>query len=247
MFTPACRTPLSVPRLAAAAVAMAAVGGALPALAPDPAGAARSLTALQHLADTAGADVVVVRVAGLLVWLVWTWGALGLCLTAATALPGAAGALARGLLRVVVPAAGRRAAALALGAGIGLNGTVAVGTVLAGPALAAVPVSTPGVPDWPAAGPGTPSTPLAPSAPAVPDWPASPGSTSPPAHVVVRGDCLWRVAAAGLGAGGAHPSDAEVARAVGAWWTANRAVIGPDPDLLLPGQVLQAPAAGGPR
>jgi hypothetical protein len=32
-----------------------------------------------------------------------------------------------------------------------------------------------------------------------------------------------------------------VAAAVQAWWRTNAAVIGPDPDLLLPGQVLQPP------
>jgi nucleoid-associated protein YgaU len=34
-----------------------------------------------------------------------------------------------------------------------------------------------------------------------------------------------------------------VAAAVDAWWHANAAVIGPDPDLLLPGQVLRPPPA----
>jgi nucleoid-associated protein YgaU len=63
---------------------------------------------------------------------------------------------------------------------------------------------------------------------------------------VARGDCLWRIAGAALPG---TPSDARVAGAVQAWWAANRAVIGADPDLLLPGQVLHAPAAptGGDR
>jgi LysM domain len=239
-------------RLAGATAAMAAGGAALPVLAPDPVGAARSLAAVQHLADTAGADAVVVRVAGLLVWLVWAWGALGLVLTAGSALPGAAGALARGLLRIAVPAAARRAATLALGVGIGLNGTVVAGTVLAGPALAATPVATPtapGIPDWPTAAPAPPG----PGAPA-PD-PTQPGRGVPApdptaaptqAHLVVRGDCLWRIAEAALDAGGRRAPEAEVATAVRAWWSANTAVIGPDPDLLRPGQVLRAPSAVPP-
>lgn len=226
------RARMSLARLTGAAVAMAAVGATLPMLAPDPVGAARSLAAVQRLADTAGGDAVVLRVAGLLVWLVWAWGAVGLGLTAVGALPGVAGAVARGLLHVVLPAGARRAASLALGVGIGLNGTVVAGTVLAGPALAAVPVTAPaagGAPEWPTA---------APSAPGAPDWPASPAQHD---HVVARGDCLWRIAEAALPPGPARPTDAEVAGAVRAWWSANAAVIGPDPDRVVPGQVLHAP------
>jgi hypothetical protein len=237
------RASVSPAPLAGAVAAVAATGTALPALAPDPLGSARSLGGLQRLADTAGADTVVVRVAGLLLWLVWAWGAVGLGLTAATALPGAAGALARLLLRVAVPGAARRCAGLALGVGIGLNGSVVAGAVLASPALAVVPAgppTAPAVPDWPTA------TPEAPAPPVGPDRPASPGTAT---HLVVRGDCLWRIAASALD-DGHGASAAEVAGAVRAWWSANASVIGPDPDLLLPGQVLHAPAAaprGGDR
>ncbi len=58
---------------------------------------------------------------------------------------------------------------------------------------------------------------------------------------VRRGDCLWDLVARALG------PDAdldEVARAWPRWYAANRHVIGADPDLLLPGQVLHAPTAG---
>jgi hypothetical protein len=62
---------------------------------------------------------------------------------------------------------------------------------------------------------------------------------------VVPGDCLWLIAGASLRAtgrgAGAPPSDGEIAGAVRAWWSANAAVVGPDPDLLLPGQVLHPP------
>jgi hypothetical protein len=61
----------------------------------------------------------------------------------------------------------------------------------------------------------------------------------PPGEVVVhRGDTLWSVAARHLGPGA---TDAEVARAWPAWFEANRAVIGDDPDLLRPGQRLRPP------
>lgn len=57
--------------------------------------------------------------------------------------------------------------------------------------------------------------------------------------VVLRGDSLWSIAARDLGPGAA---DAEIAEAWPRWWAANRAVVGPDPDRLLPGQVLTHPA-----
>ncbi len=56
--------------------------------------------------------------------------------------------------------------------------------------------------------------------------------------VVLRGDTLWSLAAAHLGPGA---TDAEIARAWPRWFAANEAVIGPNPDLLLPGQILSVP------
>jgi nucleoid-associated protein YgaU len=177
-----------------------------------------------------------VSAAGLAAWAVWAWGALGLALTAASALPGLAGAVARVALHVVLPAGARRSAALALGLGLGVAGPL-LGTataLVATPASAAVPVSAVGdVPDW--------SVPAAhPQAAPVPDWPTAERVAG--SHVVVRGDCLWHIAAMRLAAERSRtPTDAEVATAVHAWWAANADVIGPDPDVLLPGQVLRPP------
>lgn len=57
--------------------------------------------------------------------------------------------------------------------------------------------------------------------------------------VTVRpGDSLWSIAARHLGPGAGN---AQVDAAWRAWYAANRAVIGADPDLILPGQVLQFP------
>jgi nucleoid-associated protein YgaU len=65
------------------------------------------------------------------------------------------------------------------------------------------------------------------------------GSTPHTAEVVVhRGDTLWSIVRRQLGP---DVSDAEVAVAWPAWYQTNRAVIGPDPDLILPGQILRAP------
>ncbi|MCA5894631.1 hypothetical protein LEP48_14925 [Isoptericola sp. NEAU-Y5] len=57
-------------------------------------------------------------------------------------------------------------------------------------------------------------------------------------HVVLRGDTLWDLAAERLDG---SPSDADVLREVVRWHDANRDVIGSDPDVILPGQVLQVP------
>src|SRR5665648_274781 len=66
--------------------------------------------------------------------------------------------------------------------------------------------------------------------------------TRPPASTVtvLAGDSLWRIAAAHLPVGS---SDADVASAWPLWYAANRDVVGPDPGLIHPGQVLTAPAA----
>ena len=72
--------------------------------------------------------------------------------------------------------------------------------------------------------------------------PAQPGSEradlAAGVVVVARGDTLWGLAAEAL-----HPgaNDAEIATSWHAWYELNRAVIGEDPNLLHPGQLLQAP------
>jgi nucleoid-associated protein YgaU len=57
--------------------------------------------------------------------------------------------------------------------------------------------------------------------------------------VVVRpGDTLWGIAARSLPA---RHSDADIARAWPRWYAENRAVVGPDPGHLRPGEHLEAP------
>jgi len=70
---------------------------------------------------------------------------------------------------------------------------------------------------------------------------ATPATATPPAaaEVVVRpGDSLWTIAARRLGR---RATPAAVAASWPGWWTANRSVIGPDPDLIHPGQRLMPP------
>ncbi|MFD2090402.1 LysM peptidoglycan-binding domain-containing protein [Blastococcus deserti] len=255
---------MSIRRLVVTGAAMALVALGLSALTPAFGDMAGSLASPQRTVDIAGPDALVVAAAGVLAWGVWSWGVLGLTLTAASAVPGMVGGIAGLATRVVLPAGARRSAALLLGLGLGVTApSVLSSTVLPTPAVAAAPATA--VPDWPAAsasstsaadtpapGPATPSPAVPPAtAPGipvskpeqVPDWPgvsAASGGTG--SHVVVRGDCLWHVAAARLlEQSDRSPTDGEIARAVHAWWTANADVIGPDPDRLLPGQVLRPP------
>ena len=61
------------------------------------------------------------------------------------------------------------------------------------------------------------------------------------AHVVVEGECLWRIARHQLTASGVPTSGADISRLWRAIYAENRALIGDDPDLILPGQVLTIP------
>lgn len=215
---------MSIRRLLLTSAAMVVVALALTALAPDPGSAVRTVADAQRTVDLRGADALLLSATALSAWVSWAWGAVGLVLTAASAAPGALGAGAVVLLRVLVPSAARRAAAIAVGAGL------AAPVLLGAPPGPVRPLMTTAltqldVPDWPLADRD------------VPDWPAG---TPAGAHVVAPGDCLWEIAEDRLAPGG-QARDAEVAAAVQRWWSANHAVIGPDPDLIHPGQVLQPP------
>lgn len=230
---------MSLRRLAATLAAMALIAAALRAVAPDPGAALAALAHPQRLADASGPDALVLTVTTVLAWAAWLWGAVGLLLTAAAALPGIGGSLARALLHGVLPAGLRRAAGVALGAGVALNGPLLAGVALAAPPAVASPAASPTaaapVPDWPA---GTTEQAASPSPTPDPADPAAPSS-----HVVVPGDCLWEIAADQLRTTSDRPAaDAAIATTVHAWWSANASVIGPDPDLIRPGQVLRPPA-----
>lgn len=109
-----------------------------------------------------------------------------------------------------------------------------------------------------AAEPAAPPTPaLATTAPAPPPPPAAepvvettaaehrataPARTVAGPVVVEAGDSLWSIAARHLPPGA---TDAQIAAAWPHWYQANSAVIGADPDLVRPGQVLTAPATAG--
>jgi hypothetical protein len=193
------------------------------------------------------------------------WLAVGVLLELGSLVPGALG---RGFTRVadvVTPRMVRRTAGALLG--IGLVAGLAPGAAVAAPLTTAVadsPLPDPGFdplpdPGWvlavPAPAPPTGARPTAtpgsgwvPSAPVVRAQPdvrvlspaprSAAGDDRPEEVVVHRGDSLWTIVARHLGH---DSSDAEIARAWPAWYEANRAVIGDDPDVLHPGQVLRPP------
>ncbi|UOY01263.1 hypothetical protein [Blastococcus sp. PRF04-17] len=222
---------MSLLRLAVTSAVMAATAVVLAALTPDVSDMARAVAAPQRTTDTAGPDQLVLAAAGLLAWTVWAWGSLGLTVTAAAAAPGLLGSAARVLQHGLLPRGVRRTAALALGIGLGATGPLLVPAVGLTPLPAAIAAPADGVPDWPSPAPVT----------GVPDWPAA-NTHDDRTHLVVPGDCLWRIAEGRLVDHVGHPpTDGEVAAAVAGWWAANTGVIGSDPDLLLPGQVLRPP------
>lgn len=63
-------------------------------------------------------------------------------------------------------------------------------------------------------------------------------------HVVRPGESLWGIATTALGARGLPATDPAVAAEWPRWYAANSTLIGPDPDLIRPGQILTPPVEG---
>lgn len=165
----------------------------------------------------------------------------------------------------LVPTALRRTLTVGLGAGLALGvGTTALAdevdvdwTVTSGSTTQTEPAPT--VDDGPAATghvgaahPGVPAAPIvvvpaataatldvAPTAPSQAYPGAGADDVPPPAVTVQAGDSLWSITA------GLLPAGADDARVAAAWpllYAANRDVVGPDPGLIHPGDVLTVPA-----
>lgn len=223
-------------RLGAAFVLLVLTGSVLSWTAPNP---AASLTAMRNPNDwvgTHGADAAILTVAVAMCWLALSWLALGLAIGLAGQLPGVGGRCARALGAVVLPRAIRQAVALTLGVGLVTAGA-STATADPGPARPGDAASSTGAAvDWPV----QPSA--GPSPPAVsPPAHGEPPSSGNPVNAVVlveSGDSLWAIAAERLGPGA---TSGEIAAAVAAWYQANHDVIGPDPDLIHPGQRLAPP------
>ncbi|WP_186760472.1 LysM peptidoglycan-binding domain-containing protein [Arthrobacter alpinus] len=95
-------------------------------------------------------------------------------------------------------------------------------------------------PAWTPSSPGVDPGPVVPAPTRSP--PGTPGQErngTPGKEVVVqKGDSLWSIVATTLGP---YATDVEVALTWPQWYRANRAVIGEDPNHILPGQILHAP------
>lgn len=130
-------------------------------------------------------------------------------------------------------------------------------TVATSPALstaqptsaAAPPVAPQWTPQAPTIGPDLLMRPTTRQAPLPPSIGSNePGSETPPAPghetsnssdvVVKSGDSLWSIVAKALGP---YSNDVDVALAWPAWYRANEATIGPNPNIIHPGQILHAP------
>lgn len=200
--------------------------------------------------------VTAISAAAALVLLVWV--ALGLLVSVLAVIPGPWGAASRMLQDHVAPNAVRRWAALLLGAAIASSIAPAGAAATLPPSTIAAPAPAP---EWIALSEPSMSTTAESETPApAPTWTPAPTRALPPvtlttprqdasadqpdAHEITvrRGDTLWDLAAAHLPA---EATDAEVAATWQRWYAENRHVIGPDPDLILPGQILLVPAQEG--
>ena len=103
------------------------------------------------------------------------------------------------------------------------------------PAGRPAPHTSPALPPGPAAQSSPPSVPAPASPPATRGTPTGAHTTV----VVLRGDSLWSIAATHLPRGA---TDAEIAAAWPLWYRANVSTIGPDPNRIVPGQILAVPA-----
>lgn len=207
--------PARLLRPALACAALAAAAGALVLCQPALPRSAAQWAAWSHRTSP---DEAIVTVAALAAWLVLAWLAAGSALVVAARLPGAAGRAAGTAARIVTPLALRRVLEAAVGV-----------TVAVGPLAAATPATAGG------AGPVVTDLPsLDRPAAALPARPA----VADDAVLVRPGETLWGLAARHLGPGATAE---QVAAAWPRWYAANRDVIGPDPDLIHPGQRLHPP------
>lgn len=178
------------------------------------------------------------------------WVSTGLLVSVLGTLPGRVGGLAGRVRDRVAPAAVRRCAGILLG--VTIAGSLVPGAAATQTAVAAAAPA----PSWTVASAAAVASAAVPEPAPEPEWTPAPVRPQPPvsltaqrtevadeapAEVVVRrGDTLWDLAAAHLTP---EATDSEIAAAWQRWYAENRSVIGPDPDLILPGQVLTVPGS----
>lgn len=199
---------------------------------PDPRTLGPMLAHPQAYLDRVGPDRAAITLVAVTCWLILGWLLLAVSATAAGSLPGVLGAIARAVSGRLVPATLRQATVLALGLSVATGGASAaadVGPVPSGRPDRAVTVSS------------SLALPGRATARIDVDWPVGPATAAAPARrtvTVAPGECLWDLAATQLGPGA---TNAQIAAEWQRWYAANRSVIGPDPDLIHPGQRLVSP------
>jgi hypothetical protein len=160
-------------------------------------------------------ESAVVRAAAWAAWSVTTYLTLGCAALVVARMRGGDGRWVRAI-GAVLPAAARRAVDVTVGTSVVLGVGLGPGVTAATADDAGAPIS-------------------AAETIAALDW----GRTAAAGPVTVRaGDSLWAIAARSLGPAA---TDADVAVTWPRWWAANRPLIGPDPDVLRPGQHLRPP------
>lgn len=189
---------------------------------------------------TATIDRSLAAVAAAGLWLVAAWLGVGLACTAIARASGAVGRCAGRLGRLLLPRLVLRLVAGSAGLGVLLAPVAAGAQPTTPPPGPSGTVSTPG-PAWPSDRAVPP--PHWPNGVSQPETATAPSRPAARARETVRvrtGDSLWLLAARRLGP---DAGDAAVAREWPRWYAANRAVVGPDPSLLHPGDVLRVPSA----
>jgi hypothetical protein len=214
-------------------------------------------------------DQLLVTSAALVAWVGLGWFCLVVCLEVASVVPGAVGRSCASVGATVSPMLLRRLVQAAIGVSV-LAGPLTAGSAYAdGPSTTtstSTTVDRPNslaAPTFPDADPQPPSldrpaTAFVPSSPPLtakrtPAGPAalatgiahrdtgdSSGGSGEHGYVVHRGDTLWDIAARHLGPGA---TAVDISREWPAWYDANRAVIGSDPGVIRPGELLLPPSA----
>jgi nucleoid-associated protein YgaU len=247
------------------AICLLSLSPLLAALTPTPSVATGALTA-----PSADPTAPLLAVVALAAWACTAWLGVVVAVTWADRLPGVAGRAARRAGSHLAPHAVRALARVAIGGAVAASvfaGSAALADGRsASPSPLASASSTADPLDWPmstphAARPSTAGTRSATPTPTA--TPSPPPARTPVAQrqgpvapadvavvpvdvpggvvggvVVQPGDSLWSIAARALSP---SASDRQVAQAWPRWWSANRAVLGADPDLIYPGTQLSAP------
>jgi hypothetical protein len=234
----------------------------------------RHLAAPRAWLQEAGTDAAIGSIAAAAAWLVAVWLGVGLLAATVARLPGGCGRAGAFVSRRLLPRAMLQVVAGSVGLGVLLAPVAAGAAPRPVPHRVAAHATLP-APGWPldpaparsTTPPRRDATPATPGRACLPppSWPsnAAPRPTSQPTpHPTTQptrpaehpragrglrvraGDSLWLITARRLGPAA---TPAEIAAQWPQWYAANRDVIGRDPALIMPGQLLHTPLKEGRR